>query len=187
MVRQILYPYTLEKSGVIRMSEKRVVRRSIAVTLGIICIISLASLLGTTAAYWSMMNEKDKEISSLRNEKANMQNNLTGLNDIVALAKSEQWFTNDTLTIMPNSDFTILHPINYAGYISVQIESSTTNRTYVQAYYNSHELNYSNRVTVGLGETVFFPVLPSQDLEIIFGRTHSEEQANITVTVVYHY
>jgi hypothetical protein len=168
------------------MSEKRVAR-TIAITLGIICIILFTCLVGTIAAYWLMVNEKNKEIYSLKVEEANLQNNLNGLNNIVALAKSEQWFTNDTLTIMPNSDFTILHPIDYAGYISVQIESSTSNTTYVQVCYNSHGLNYSNRVTVGIGETVFFPVLPSQDLEIIFGRTNSEEQANTTVTVVYHY
>ncbi len=169
------------------MSEKRVVRRSIAITLGIICIISLVSLFGTIVAYWSMMNEKDKEISSLRIEGTNLQNNLTDLNNTIALAKSEQWFTNYPLTIMPNSDFTILHPAYYAGYISVQVESSTTNRTYVQVYYNSHGLNYSNRVTVGVGETVSFPVLPSQDLEIIFGRENPNEKTDITVTVTYHY
>jgi hypothetical protein len=66
--------------------EKKVVSRTMAISLGIICIILMVGLVGAIV-----------EISSL-NSKVN------DLNSIVNCSKQETWFSNETLTINPNEN-----------------------------------------------------------------------------------
>jgi hypothetical protein len=47
----------------------------------------------------------------------------------------------------------------YAGYISVNVTSSTTNTTYVEAIYYAHGISYDNTINVGTNGTAIFPVI----------------------------
>jgi hypothetical protein len=47
------------------MSEKKVVNRNVAIALGIIVIILLVGLVGATANYTSIINDKDSQIQTL--------------------------------------------------------------------------------------------------------------------------
>ena len=70
--------------------EKKVVSRTVAITLGIICIVLAVGLVGVIA-------DLSLQISSL-NSKVN------DLDSIVNFQKQETWFSNDTLTINPNEN-----------------------------------------------------------------------------------
>jgi hypothetical protein len=73
------------------MSEKKVVKTSVAIALGIIAIILLVGLVAVIADY-------SLQISSL-NSKVN------DLNSIVNFKKGETWLSNKTFTINPNQNF----------------------------------------------------------------------------------
>jgi hypothetical protein len=50
-------------------------------------------------------------------------------------------------------------PVPYAGFVSVNVTSSTTNNTYVETIWSTWGINYDNNITVGTKGTANFPVL----------------------------
>jgi hypothetical protein len=85
------------------------------------------------------------------------------------------------------SNFTIIYNnmIQYAGYVSVAIESSS-NTTYAQVIYSSYGVNYDHNVTVGTGGTAVFPVLPGE-IAVGVGNTEPVDNVTGTVTAIYNY
>jgi len=79
--------------------------------------------------------------------------------NIVNLADSTVWINNQTISQPANSYTDMLFQVTYEGYISVNVTSSTTNTTYVEATYSAHGINYNNTITVGTNGTAIFPVL----------------------------
>jgi cell division protein FtsL len=85
------------------MSEKKVVKGTIALTLGLLCVALVGSLLGTLWYYTSMVNEKNNiiatrdsqisqqssQISQLNLQITGLQSQLADFNNIVSLTKSE--------------------------------------------------------------------------------------------------
>jgi TolA-binding protein len=71
------------------MSEKKMVRRSIAVTLGIICVILVVSLVGAFAHYMAMINDKNETISSLNSQVTDLQNQITSINSTISSLSSQ--------------------------------------------------------------------------------------------------
>jgi len=55
------------------MSEKKMVRRSVAIALGIICILLVVGLAGAVAIYMPMINDKDTKISSQASQISSLQ------------------------------------------------------------------------------------------------------------------
>jgi hypothetical protein len=74
----------------------------------------------------------------------------------------------------------------YAGYLSVNVSSSTSINTYVQVIYSVHGVNYDNTITVGASGTAVFPVLPAS-IEVRVGNTDLVNGATETVTITYYY
>lgn len=60
------------------MSEKKVVRRNVAIALAVICVILGAALIGAIAQYTSTVNDRDSLISSKNSEMQTLQANLDG-------------------------------------------------------------------------------------------------------------
>jgi len=60
------------------MSEKKVVGRNVAIALGIICIVLVASLVGAIANYTSIIATRDSQISTLTSENNQLQTWLNG-------------------------------------------------------------------------------------------------------------
>jgi predicted PurR-regulated permease PerM len=158
------------------MSEKKVVSRSVAIGIAIICVILLIALVGAVAIYDSYIanhHHTDEEYNDL--------------NDIVNLAKSTTWIDHHTIS-QPASSYTYwTFSANYAGYVSVQVHSSTTDNTYVRVIYSSHGVNYDNQIIVGASGTAVFPLLPSSSIEIRVGNSNWLNGATETVTIVYCY
>jgi hypothetical protein len=184
-----------------KMSEiepKKMVRRSVAIALGIICIILIAGL-GVTMEYYTMaINDKSNAIASLT--------------DTVNLAKFLVLADNQTVTQTAGNYTSWTFTANATGYVSVWGLSSTTNNTYVRVIYNasvptpnkfsSYQTNYQwvyqyedafsnyqydNQVN---GEKAFsdniFPVFPTI-VEIRVGNTNIIGNATERVLIVYYY
>jgi predicted PurR-regulated permease PerM len=162
------------------MSERKVVGRNVTIALGIICIILVVGLIVAVANYTSIIKGKDDTIASL-------QNQVGDLNSIINLEKSTVW-VNDQTVSQPASSYTYWTvSADYAGYISVQVQTSTTTNTYVRVIWSAYGVNYDHQITVGTSGTAVFPVLPCSNIEIRVGNSNIVNGATETVTITYHY
>ena len=164
------------------MSEKKVVGRGVAIGLGIICILLAVGLVGAIANYASIINGKDNTISSLNSQVSDITSTLN-------LGKSTVWVNDETLN-QPSGSYTNWSPAfstSYAGYISVQVHTSTTSNTYVRVIYTSHGVYYDNQIGVGTGGTAVFPILPSSSIDVRIGNSNWLNGATETVTITYYY
>jgi len=73
------------------MSERKVVRRSVAVALGITCIFLVVGVVGAVAVYNSMLNDrndtiasKDSQLTSLNSQLSSLEFRISSLNTQVA-------------------------------------------------------------------------------------------------------
>jgi len=71
------------------MSEKKVVRRSIGITLGIICIVLAVGVVGAFAYYMQMINDKNNMISSLNSQIASLDSQIAVKNSTISSLDSE--------------------------------------------------------------------------------------------------
>lgn len=142
----------------------------------------------------------NSQVSSLNSQVLSLQENLNQTNtniaalqqailsyrSIIYLNESGYLFAARTVTQDANSS-TIVYTgaIDYAGYISVGVESNSTT-TYVRVAYSYSEVNYDYNMTVGTNGVASFPVLPSQ-IQIIVGNTESVNATSATVTARYYY
>jgi outer membrane murein-binding lipoprotein Lpp len=191
------------------MSEKKMVRRSVAIGVGIVSIILVAGLVGVLAYYMPIVNDKDNiiasrdsQIASLNSNVTSLQNQVNNLNssvkslrdqmnnltDILNLQKSSIWFTSGTVNIMGSAP-TCEENAAFAGYVSVEV-SSQYNVT-VEVRYFSHGANYDNSIILGNSGTAVFPVLPA-NISIYSFQTWSEQfvlsgPLYASVTITYYY
>jgi predicted PurR-regulated permease PerM len=182
------------------MSEKKMVRRSVAIALGIGCIVVVACLVGafsyfiidknnTISSLNSQVTNLRNQIDSLNLNITNLQNQMNNLSDILNLRKSNIWY-NGTLVIVPLLELTVLDEnAPYAGYVSVQVSWSQSNETVVIVIYYSIALQYRQEEsrTLSSNGTAIFPVLPS-GMSIYFedpSLSNSSETATVTITYYY--
>lgn len=204
-----------------KRGSKKIFGKTMVITLGVICIILAAGLVGAIAVYMPMVStlesqiaEKDNtivslnsqvssltlQVSSLGSQILSLQDSLNQTNtniaalqqailfyrNIVYLNASEPLVTAQTVTQNANTSTIIYNDIRqYAGYVSVNVESSS-NTTYAQVTYSSYGANYNNTVTVGTSGTAVFPVLPGE-IEVRVGNTESAGSVTATVTAIYRY
>jgi hypothetical protein len=186
------------------MSERKMVRRSVAIALGIICTILIAGLGGVLTYYMSTISDKDRTAESLY--------------EINALAKSTVWVNNQTINQTAGNYTSWWYSYQYAGFLVVHT-SSTTNNTWVRVIYSTGlptgnntilGYNYDNQIDVkSYDEDNVFPILPRStnfmfsstnvndyykyyynqpaDVEIRIGNTNAIENTNITVSIAYYY
>jgi predicted PurR-regulated permease PerM len=148
--------------------EKKVVSRTVAIALGIICIVLAVILVGAIMNYTSMVSD---------------------LTDKVNLAKFVVW-ENGVTTTQDADSYTNWLPLfsaSYAGYVSVWVQTSTTSNTYVRVIYSSHDVYYDNQVSVGTHGIAVFPILPSSNIDIRIGNTNQTNGATEIVTITYYY
>jgi uncharacterized coiled-coil protein SlyX len=196
------------------MSEKKVVGRTVAIALGIICIILAVGLVGAIANYTSIISgkdntivslnsqittkdntisslnsqiaSKDSQISSLNSEVTNLQYEVKDLSDIVILVKSTVLVRNQTVYVPAGSYHIFSCSATFAGYLSVDVQTANTTNAYVRVIYYSYGVNFDQQIDVGTGGTAVFPILPSR-VEIYVGNTNLINRATETVTITYHY
>jgi hypothetical protein len=161
---------------------KKMVSRNVAIALGIVCIILVVGLLGAIL-----------QISSLNSR-------VNDLTDIANLDKSEVW-VNTTVTQTASNYTSWFFVPRYAGYVSVNVLSSTTSNTYVRVIYIFNGVNYDNQIGVGVSGTAVFPVSYSHipypitpfspvilpPIEIRVGNTNLVGNPTETITITYYY
>jgi len=93
-------------------------------------------------------------------DNTDLQNLVNAYIDNLNLDKSTVWIDNITIT-QPANSYTEVQtlPVPYAGFVSVNVTSSTTNSTYVETIWSTWGINYDNNITVGTKGTANFPVL----------------------------
>lgn len=118
------------------MSEKKVVSRTVAIALGIVCIILVVGLVGAVA----YITTKDSQITSLNSQ-------ISNLNDVVNLAKSTVWVTSQTISQPADQYYSWTNRASYAGYLLVNVQSSASTNTYAEViYFSSKGVNYDQRI-----------------------------------------
>ena len=154
---------------------KKLVSRNVSFALGIICIALVAGLVGSVLSYSS-------RISSLNSK-------LNDLNYNINLAKSTEWVENQIVSQPAGAYSSWVFQAQYAGYIAVWLFSDT-NETYLRVIYTSRVMSlisYDNQVNVGTNDTVLFPILPSNGIEIRVGNNNALNNATETIAYIKYY
>ncbi|HML01771.1 MAG TPA: hypothetical protein VK487_00190 [Candidatus Bathyarchaeia archaeon] len=180
--------------------EKKVVGRTIAIALGIICLVLVIGLVGAIADYTSMVSSRDNTISSQNSHIATNNNTISSLNsqvlnltEIVNVQQNEGWFAYEDVTQPANSSTNLTFLANYTGYVAVWIAQLSTPNTYVRVIYSANtiygKLNYDNQIPVSVrNTTVLFPILPAS-IEIRVGNTgtYLNEPATELIAITFYY
>jgi Flp pilus assembly protein TadG len=207
-------PNATKPRGTITFEPKRgkVVGRNVAIAFGIICLILIACLgvviymayspavsTSTTSlqnqindinstynSYVSAHTHTNDEFNSLNSQNTNLQDQVDDLTRTLNLTKSEVWVTSQTVSQPAGTYNFWTNSTNYAGYVMVSVESSTTDKTYIEVLWSSYGVNYDYSLSVGVSGTGVFPVLPSS-LEIRVGNSNLLNGATETVSISYYY
>jgi hypothetical protein len=127
------------------------------------------------------------ELTTANTQITSLQNQINALNDIGNLSISTIWINNQTINQPAGSYTTFSKSASYAGYVSIQISSSTTSSTYANVTYSSHGVNYNSQTNVGISGIAYFPILPSPNIIIAVGNGLINGNATENVTVTYYY
>jgi len=221
---------------------KKMVRMSVAVALGIICILLIAviayfSIAGISAqnSYNNLQNQNNRlqawlngnatllnqtetwlgsnityynsQIANLTNQMNQSQTwlngNITAYNSYVAdhhhtdedytnfynisnLADSTVWVNDQTISQPVGASTSWTESVNYAGYVSIAVLSSTTSSIYAHVGYSADGVNYDNTTSVGTSGTAYFPVMPSSSITVEV-ENKNVVNATETVTITYYY
>lgn len=181
------------------LKPKKMVRRSVAIALGIICIILAVSLVGAFAYYMPIINDKDNTISSLDSQLSNLDGNFSNyelLKDFTVVA------SNQAVTPLDNytggyAGYEFMFSALYSGYVSVTVNDSTRNPTTVRLIYFNLGYTFEYDLEIPTGGTSCFPVTgspePSGPIEgvtgfvIILFKNPVSASDQATVTIVYFY
>lgn len=167
--------------------------RELLIVLGIL-VVALAML-----TIWSY--------TTLSAENAELQTQLTALNtthqeyvdthsytdtevdelmQIINLEKSEVLQENLTFIQNPGDTITFQYSKPYAGYLEVFV-NSTSITTFVTVQYDAFEFSFDETQVVGRGGLAVFPILPSDEIDVIVGNNNFLQDATITIRITYHY
>ena len=172
------------------MSEKKMVRRSIAMALAMVCIVLIAILGGTVAYYYVSivpdLNQKDNTISSMNSQISDLND---GFYKFSRLEYATVWIDNQTTTTQDSEIFNQFF-VNYCGYVMVNVTSTSSNTT-VRVDWTNYGYHFYDQQLVGKNGTVVFPLLASPDqwmnigLVVNFG-TPANRTNTATITAIYH-
>lgn len=173
--------------------ERKVVGRTMAIVLGIICIVLAVSLVGAVMNYTSVIRGKDDFIEGEESDIANKSAQISQLNyqvdnltGIINLSKSKVWVNHETITHEAGYLTYWTFSASYAGYVSVRIDDDNTTSTYVRTIYSAYGVKYNNQIDVVATGKALFPILPSSGIEVRIGN-NLLIGATENVTITYYY
>ena len=173
------------------MKKKKVVNRNVAIGIGVLCIVLLVTMIGLVVDYTSVLNNKDSQIANLQSQVKFDNSTIDRLTAIVNLSNSTVWVNNESINQPAgNSSNTYTswsYSVSYAGYVVVDILSSSNSNTYVELKYSRNEVNYNSTVNVGSGGSAWFPVLPANNIGVRVINNNFFASASETVTITYWY
>ena len=161
-------------------------RLGLGIVIGLIVGLVIA---GIPAGYFYMnYSSLNSKYSTLESNYSSLQSNYSYLQSIVSLSQTETLENSQTIS-QPAGYYTYYtFNISYAGYITVDVSSSTTSNTWVEIVgYSSNGISYnSGQLTVGYSGTVSYPVLPGT-VQVEIGNSNLFSGATETVTITYTY
>jgi len=182
-------------------------RLGLGIVIGLIIGLVIA---GIPAAYfymnYSSLNSKyttlesnytslQSQYSSLQSQYSSLQSQFSSLNSqyssmqsIVSLSQTETFVNSQEIHQPPGYYTYYTFNISYAGYITVDVSSSTISNTWVEIVgYSSNGISYSSgQIAVGYSGTVSYPVLPGT-VQVEIGNSNFLNGATETVTITYTY
>lgn len=171
-----------------KVEEKKVVRRSVAIALGIVCIILIASMVAVVTIQSISYTEKEAEIAHQLLRLWHDGTLSISLGDVNNLLQSDVLWKNKTITEPTDSyrTFTLTNYINNSGYLTIDLTTAYSTEVYVGITYDSGYIRVTNMSRFIYG-TASFPVVPCPSVEIGFGNFASGGNQTLTVTVTYYY
>ncbi len=136
----------------------------------------------TNSEYESIKSDYNNYVAS----HSHTDSDYNSLSSIANLQASTTWLNDETVNQDRGSYTYYTYTASHAGYVSVQIISSTTSNQYVEAVWSASGVSYDKQITVGTSGTAVFPVLPSS-VQIRIGNTNLLNGATATVTITYVY
>jgi len=174
------------------MSEKKMVSRNVAMALGIICIVLVASLAGT----FIFLNDANQRNTSLQNQNNNLQS-------ILSLNESFSLFNDETINATVPSDqlvppYAAIYGYGYfiapySGYLLAMIYNSTVNPTDVWVSYTNPSVLGLEQTDVAIktGSGSTLPILisyPNSSVYMEIGFYNSTVILNsATISITYYY
>ncbi|MEM1646283.1 MAG: hypothetical protein QXL96_10580 [Ignisphaera sp.] len=143
----------------------------------------------------NQVNALQSEISNLQSQIQNYQSQVNALQsqlqqyqNIVNLRYSQTIVSGYTVNEPASQYVGIPFNAQYAGYVIVNVQSSTTTKTSVYIVLNTNDAGQivSQKYNVGSGGVVYFPVLPGQVI-VYIGNDNLFNGASQTVTITYVY
>ena len=127
------------------------------------------------------------ELTTANTQIASLQDQINALNAIGNLSVSTIWVNNQTVSQQAGNYSFWTESAIYAGYVSIQVASSTTGTTYANVTYSSHGVNYNNQINIGTSGIAYFPILPASNITVAVGNSLQTGNATEIVTIRYYY
>jgi uncharacterized phage infection (PIP) family protein YhgE len=154
---------------------------------------TINELQGDNQQLQNTINSLQGNNQQLQNSINSLQGSVQELRDIANLAKSTTIANRQNINQQAGSSTRYNFTAQYAGFVFVRIDSSTTNLNYVRVQYTSnggsspHTISYDQRVTISSsGGWACFPVLPGT-INVYVGNTNVINGATIQATIDYWY
>jgi len=161
------------------------VRRNVAIALGIICIILVAGLIAVYASMVNTLADKDTTISSLNYQNGALQDQLRDLNFTLHVELETTLYQGDVS--QPAGSYTSLNLTTpYAGFLEIIIQNPTTNNTYVRVIWSYPAFVYDQQFHPD-PNVPLIPVLSLSNAEVRVGNNNTDVGATETVTIIYKY
>jgi hypothetical protein len=126
-------------------------------------------------------------LTAANSQIASLQDQINTYNEINSLSVSTVWVNNQTVTQTAGNYTVWSQQASYAGYVSIQVSSSTATITYANVTYSSHGVNYNSQTNVGSSGIAYFPMLPTANITVAIGNGQAIGTATETVTITYFY
>jgi hypothetical protein len=176
----------MRQKGRDRGREHLVVLGVLVVALAITTIWSYATLSTENASLHSQFTSLNTTHQAYVDTHSHTDTEVDELNKIINLEKSEVLQDNLTFIQNPSDTVTFQYAKQYAGYLEVRV-NSTSITTFVTVQYDAFEFSFDETQVVGRGGLAVFPLLPSDEIEVIIGNNNFMQDATITIHITYHY
>jgi len=126
--------------------------------------------------------------ASLQSQYSSLQSSYNSLQSIANLQQATTVVDAQTVSQGAGGYYSWSFSTSYAGYVTVTVSSSTTSNTWIEITgTSSNGITYdSGQISVGYGETVYYPVLPGT-VQVYVGNSNLVNGATETVTITYTY
>ena len=126
-------------------------------------------------------------LTTANSQIASLQDQISAFNAIGNLSVFSVWVNNQTVSQTAGNYTVWSESASYAGYVLIQVSSSTASVTYANVTYSSHGVNYNTQTNVGTSGTAYFPILPSSNINVAVGNGLNSGSATENVTITYYY